>query len=201
MHAPTLPFHLLFQDMRERLLEYRAAQEPPIPVICSAGATRWLPPLTSQHKVNYDGTLFRESRLAGIGVVARDSDGRVVGALSDRVGLPGTVEEVEAIACREAVKFALQLGLTEVVFEGDSESITMAIISGKPCFSSYGHILDDVKALISHFASVSFLHVKRQGNAVADKLAKVAKNFPCPHVWSDDIPNDVHQLVIHDSTN
>ena len=109
------------------------------------------------------------------------------------------MEEVEAIACREAVRFALQLGLTDVVFEGDFESITMAINSGNPCFSSYGHILDDVKALVLNFVSVSFLHVKRQGNVVADKLAKVAKNFPCPHVWSDDIPNDVHQLVIHDS--
>ena len=167
-------------------------------MIRTAGATWWHPPQTSQHKVNYDGALFREIWQAGIGVVVRDADGRVCGALSDRTRLPGTVEEVEAIACREAVRFALQLGLTDVVFEGDSESITMAINSGNPCFSSYGHILDDVKALVLNFVSVSFLHVKRQGNAVADKLAKVAKNIPYPHVWSDDIPNDVHQLVIHD---
>ena len=114
------------------------------------------------------------------------------------MGLPGTVEEVEAIACREAVRFALQLGLTDVVFEGDSESITIAINSGNPCYSSYGHILDNVKALVLNFVSISFLHVKRQRNAVADKLAKAAKNIPCSHVWSDDILNDVHQLITHD---
>ena len=122
MHASSLPFHLLYQDMQERLLEYRLAQEPPIPKFRPTGATRWYPPQISQHKVNYDGTLFKEIWQAGVGVVVRDADGRVCGALSDRTILLGTMEEVEAIACREAVRFALQLGLADMVFEGDSKS-------------------------------------------------------------------------------
>ena len=65
--------------------------------------------------------------------------------------LPGTVEEVEAIACKEAVRFALQLGLADMVFEGESKSITNAINSGTSCYSSFGHILDDVKALALNF--------------------------------------------------
>ncbi|XP_023879273.1 uncharacterized protein LOC111991715 [Quercus suber] len=185
--------------MRERLLEYRLAQEPPIPKFRPVGATRWYPPQISQHKVNYDGALFKEIWQAGVGVVVKDADGRVCGALSDRMVLPETVEEVEAIAFREAVRFALQLGFADVVFEGDSESITNAINSGTSCYSSFGHILDDVKALALNFVSATIIHVKRQGNAVADKLAKAAKTLPCPHVWSNDIPSEVQQLVIHDS--
>ncbi|XP_075640379.1 uncharacterized protein LOC142612144 [Castanea sativa] len=129
----------------------------------------WYPPQSSQHKVNYDGALFKEIWQAGIGVVIRDAEGRVRGALSDRTVLPRAVEEVEAIACRTAVRFALELGLEEVVFEGDSETITTAINSTSPCFSSFGHILDDVKDVALNFASATFVHVKRQGNAVADK--------------------------------
>ena len=86
-----------------------------------------------------------------------------------------------------------------MVFEGDSETITTAINSGSPCYSSFGHILDDVKALVLNFVSATFVHVKRQGNAVADKLAKASKTIPCPQFWSNDIPSDVQQLVIHDS--
>ena len=67
-----------------------------------------------------------------------------------------------------------------MVFEGDSETITTAINSGSPCYSSFGHILDDVKALVLNFVSATFVHVKRQGNAVADKLAKASKTIPCP---------------------
>jgi len=53
--------------------------------------------------------------------------------------------------------------------------------------------------LALNFVSATFIHVKRQGNAVAVKLAKAAKNIPCPHVWSNDIRSDVQQLVIHDN--
>ena len=112
--------------------------------------------------------------------MVRDVKGRVCGALSNRMVLPRTMEEVKAITCRTAVWFALQLGLAEVVFEGDFETITTAINSGSPCYSSFGHILDDVKALVLNFVSATFVHVKRQGNAVADKLAKASKTIPCP---------------------
>jgi len=40
------------------------------------------------------------------------------------------------------------------------------------------------------------MHVK-SGNAVADKLAKLAKYSP-NQVWYDDIPYDVKQLVLVD---
>ena len=129
----------------------------------------------------------------------RDAEERVCGALSDRTVLPKTVEEVKAMACRIVVRFALEHGLEEVVFEGDSKTITTAINLTSPCFSSFGHILDDFKALALNFVSATFVHVKRQGNAVADKLAKASKHIPCPHFWSNDIPSDVQQLVIHDS--
>ena len=51
--------------------------------------------------------------------------------------------------------------------------------------------LEDVKALALNFVLATFVHVKRQGNAVADKLAKASKTIPCPHFWSNGIPSDV----------
>ena len=47
MQASSLPFHQLYRDMRERLLEYRLAQEPPILEFRPTGATHWYPPQTS----------------------------------------------------------------------------------------------------------------------------------------------------------
>ena len=43
------------------------------------------------------------------------------------------------------------------------------------------------------------MHVKRSGNAVADKLAKLAK-YSHSQVWYDDIPYDVKQLVLVDKS-
>ena len=42
-----------------------------------------------------------------------------MGAMSVHVPLPQSVTEVEALACRHAVSFAIDLGLHEVIFEGD----------------------------------------------------------------------------------
>ena len=130
--------------------------------------------------------------------MARDAAGGVHGALSARLTLPMTVEDVEALACRSAVVFTLEPGLSEVVFEGDSETIMKALNLAFPCLSSFGHIIEDVKTLALNFASASFVHVKRKGNAVADRLAKAAKCIPCPHFWSD-LPCNVKQLVTDDS--
>nr|POE70602.1 hypothetical protein CFP56_23039 [Quercus suber] len=102
-----------------------------------------------------------------------------------------TVDEVEALACKSVVLYAIQLGLEEVVFKADSETISKVLNSASPCLSSFGHIIDDVKSLALNFTSVSFIHVKRQGNVVANKLAKATKFSLCPCFWLDDIPNDV----------
>ena len=77
--------------------------------------------------------------------------------------------EVEAIACRCVVSFAIELGLRELVIEGDS---ALVIQGGKPCQSFYGHIVDDILHLSSQLQSFTFYHVKRNCNRVANALAK-----------------------------
>ena len=74
------------------------------------------------------------------------------------------------------------------MFEGDSETIIKALNLDSSCLSPFGHIAENARALTLNFVSFCFSHVKRQGNAVADKLAKLAKHSPCPRYWSDDIP-------------
>ena len=199
LQSTSLPFSRLYQDMCERLREFKSIQEDPQPGPIHSEVTHWTPPQNSQLKVNYDGAVFNDFQQAGVGVVVRDAAGGVCGALSDRYTLPMNVEDIEALACRAAVVFALELGLREVVFEGDSKIITKAFNSALPCLSSFCHIIDDVKTLALNFVSASFVHVKRQGNAVVDRLAKTAKCIPCPHIWSVDLPCNVQQLVIDDS--
>ena len=58
--------------------------------------------------------------MAGIGVVIHDSEGEVIATLLERISLPPSVENVEAMSCRRAMHFALEIGIRDVVFEGDS---------------------------------------------------------------------------------
>ncbi|KAL0011508.1 hypothetical protein SO802_006616 [Lithocarpus litseifolius] len=66
------------------------------------------------------------------------------------------------------------------------------------CLASFGHIVDDAKVLATNFVFSFFSHAKRKANAVADRLAKLAKHFPSPCFLPDDIPSDVLHFVIAD---
>nr|POF00748.1 hypothetical protein CFP56_73062 [Quercus suber] len=92
-----------FKDIQPRalgLLRDFAATQAPIrhhhPFI-STQRVRWIPPISPQYKVNYDGAIFKEIWAAGLGVVIRDSDGGMVGALAERIPFPPSVATVEAL--------------------------------------------------------------------------------------------------------
>lgn len=133
-------------------------------------------------------------------MVIRNLSGEEIGALSESLFLPTTVDEVEAIACGKAVSFAMELGLENVVFEGDLETIVKAFNIDSTCLTSFGHIAKDARALALNFASVSFIHVRRSGNAVADKLAKLAKYSHSPQIWYDDVPYDSQHPALADKS-
>ena len=48
-------------------------------------------------------------------MVMRDYSGKAVGALSESLPLPSTVDVAEALACRRAVCFAKELGIKSVI--------------------------------------------------------------------------------------
>ena len=72
--------------------------------------TKWKPPDLGAFKVNYDGATFAGTGKAGIGVVIRNSEGAVLASLSQQIHQPTTVAQVEALAARRAVEFALEIG-------------------------------------------------------------------------------------------
>nr|POE88860.1 hypothetical protein CFP56_37397 [Quercus suber] len=79
------------------------------------------------YKANFDGALFKSTNSTGLGVIIRDTNVAVMGALSARVPLLQSVAMVEALACRRAVQFAVEIRLHEVIFEGDAVVVIKAI--------------------------------------------------------------------------
>ena len=86
--------------------------------------------------------------------------------------LPQSVAIVEALACRRAIQFAVEIGLHEVIFEGDATVVIQAIKNREADQSSYGHIVGDIQDQVSLLAFFYFYFVPRSCNRVADDLAK-----------------------------
>ena len=143
-------------------------------------------------KVNFDGAIFEDLRAAGIGVAVRNEHGEVVAALAEQIPIPDSVFTLETLAARRVVLFVQELGLRNVVFDGDSESSIQAISNRLLSHSSCGHIIHDILLFASSFQSFSFSYVCRQGNALADALAKRVR-LSCPLlVWMDSIPPNLY---------
>ena len=65
----------------------------------------------------------------------------------------------------------------------------------------FGHLIEDSLQLVASFRSFSFSHVKRKGNCVADKLAKLARGSHLPQIWLEDIHSDATNLVLFDKVS
>ncbi|KAL0002258.1 hypothetical protein SO802_016039 [Lithocarpus litseifolius] len=122
-----------------------------------------------------------------IGVIIRDWEGNSFRALTMTIPLSHSVVELEALACRRAAQFALEIGLREVIFEGDSALVIQAILTGSGYQSAYGNMIDDICCQAAALQFSIFYNVKRNCNLVNDALAKKAKNYTGLQVWLEDL--------------
>lgn len=80
-------------------------------------------------------------------MVIRDSRGNAIGALLVLTPLSTSVAVMEALACQRAVLFTKEIGLRQVIFEGDSAMVIQAVIQGNLVSAGYGNIIDDIRIL------------------------------------------------------
>ena len=149
-------------------------------------------------KVNVDGAVFSALGAVGIGIIIRDEEGRVEAALSKRIKAPLGAIEAEAKAFEAGLLFAKDIGIQEVVLEGDSIIIYNALceVSNPP--SSVKPIIEGMHALCRDFRRVEFSHVRRQGNSPAHLLPKHAKSIADFSTWIEENPCFIEQALIQD---
>ena len=92
------PFHEISCKAKELVVEFLDIhKQPPSPMIC-APHVKWSPPPVGMDKANFDAALFDNSDMARLGVVVRDCSGNIMGALSQKIALPQSMEHAEALA-------------------------------------------------------------------------------------------------------
>ena len=107
-------------------------------------------------------------------------------------------EEVEALACRQAVVFALEVGFSKLVIEGDNSTVMKAISSLSYHNSLLGHVYEDICAYLNGMQLVSISCIKRGGNMVVHSLAKYAKYISDVVYWLEDSPPPAVEALYQD---
>ncbi|KAK8596854.1 hypothetical protein V6N13_001461 [Hibiscus sabdariffa] len=149
-------------------------------------------------KINTDGALDRVSRSVGLGVVARDSHGIVLGGLSQQSPSSSDVLHVEFLAVHAGVLMARDKGWRNVILETDSITIVNKFNRLGPDLSTLSPLIDDVRLLLAEFADCRVIYVPRTCNLVSHTLATNACHSRCSLFFDSVCPNIIRNVVTID---
>ncbi|GMP71913.1 hypothetical protein CsSME_00030148 [Camellia sinensis var. sinensis] len=158
----------------------------------------WLPLDVGVFKLNFDGAIGKEQHVSGLGVIARNSLGQVMASLSEQVGLILDVDFVEEKAALRAVRFAHNLGLADVYLDGDSLTVVDALMAANCTnfeLAGFGPLIMEARQILTSFHSFMVSHVRRTGNVVAHRLARLAISSSGLRVWMEEVPTSVASAV------
>ncbi|XP_062021088.1 uncharacterized protein LOC133737572 [Rosa rugosa] len=156
---------------------------------------QWKPQSQGHIKLNFDEACDTKNGVCGLGVVFRDYQGVLKGALAvPQVGnLPP--RSVEALALLHGLRFADHVGFSNIEVEGDALSIINALQDNSENLSSEGHVIDEVKFLFQSLSICSSHFVNRERNMVAHRLSKEALKVSQPILCLELGPSWLHQYV------
>jgi ribonuclease HI len=159
----------LLNDYREANAKKMENVESPLP------ATQgWEPSVINFLKANWDVAIRQTENIMGIGVSICDGEGHVIATLSEQVKAVYDPITDEAMAARRAVEFCHEVGVFDVILEGDSLLVVKVVKDKKPNWLPYGQIIDDIKKDLGSIRQWNIRHVKRAANKAAYELSSFA---------------------------
>jgi ribonuclease HI len=135
----------------------------------------------------------------GIGIVARDDKGEVLGARAIAKPVVAAPKVAEAMAALEAVLFYKATGFFKVILERDAKQVIDEVISATPNLNAATHFVEGITAEIQGLRDVSMVHVGREANNAAHCLANEASSTFIGSVWLEEIPNCILHVVLRES--
>ncbi|XP_023875934.1 uncharacterized protein LOC111988377 [Quercus suber] len=182
-----------------RLLEqFQIANEHPATTAVQNQLVKWTLPPSGCYKVNVDGAVFSKRKLAAMGVVIRDEEGQLIATLCRKLYTPLGPLETEAKTMEVGIMFAREVGIRDVLFEGDSLVLNNAIHGLNKIDPSVQNVVKGILQSVQGFRTFAFSHTKRQGNAPAHALAQHVVNVEDFLVWLEECPGCIVRACMQD---
>ncbi|KAL9664501.1 hypothetical protein QQ045_019904 [Rhodiola kirilowii] len=159
--------------------------------------TSWRPPEEGWFTVSCYGSWDRESRVAGIGVVCRDSRGVVLFAAAHCLDGMSSIFEVEGLAMRLGMELAMKKGLKRVIFRSDNVEI-ISVLLAKSFLQREWSWVKECCEMMESTRDWRLEHVFREANSVADQLASRARERRCSWTTMEAIPIFLSSAILRD---
>ncbi|OMO50989.1 reverse transcriptase [Corchorus capsularis] len=148
-------------------------------------------------KLNCDGAFDKASNEAGIGVIIRDDNGRVVQGCNKTIKAKSATC-AEALAVYEGLKLARNIGAQRLIVETDCQLVYQNAISIRDRCWEIEPISEDIKNLLKDFQQSKMRWISRTANQAADWVACQARKKMCPEGWVDQPPSSLVYILSRD---
>ncbi|XP_024628618.2 uncharacterized protein [Medicago truncatula] len=191
-----LSYHLVLVKGNSCMQDFKISRLFSIP-LHTKRVVDWCPPPYNTIKINCDGSSIGTQPCGAIGIVFRDYRANFLGAFASNIGHASAIE-AEFSACMMAIEKARDMLLTQICLETDSLQVFKAYNKniGVPwkMRSRWLNCLSFCKSI-----NCSFMHTLREGNIVADTLAKNGQGLALYSTqWWPSPPNFILSLLDRD---
>ncbi|KAH1096750.1 hypothetical protein J1N35_013671 [Gossypium stocksii] len=138
--------------------------------------SRWATPTDSWLKINFDAAFKKERKESCLGLVVRNTrDEAICSKMVFHENIPSAFA-TETMACLQAIRLGLHLGLRKVEIEGDSRTVIRKLQEEGEDRSEIEVFIQDSRYLSLDFESCDFKFVSREANKVAHLITKEGIN-------------------------
>ncbi|GLU11713.1 hypothetical protein SLE2022_284380 [Rubroshorea leprosula] len=155
-------------------------------------------PWASLDEVNVDASFLPNSGTAALAMVGRNSNAEIcLGSVWHCMALSPLM--AEALALLKATQYVINMGLHQVIFETDNQSLISRIQQpATPITWDAKSFLMDIRQVSKHHLGFAFNYVPRENNRVADWVARTSLKGQCPSYWAHRPPNLLLSLLTQD---
>ncbi|KAA3489714.1 reverse transcriptase [Gossypium australe] len=194
--APSFELSLgVFDDGNGGVLRHREILSPSS---SSLVIKNWKPPDLGFIKLNFDAAFQNDTKIAITAVLARNSEGNIVGAETCLFRDVNDAFVAKARACERAISMAATWGFLRVIVEGNSLTVIKSIKKRQNDKSILRLITQNIFFLETCFEEISYQFVPRVVNSAAHSLALEGRRRQVFRVWDDGLPDSVQMVVLKD---
>ncbi|KAL6125203.1 hypothetical protein ACLB2K_073262 [Fragaria x ananassa] len=150
-----------------------------------------------QVKINFDGSVIQQTSDAAAGFILRNDVGCPLIASVRNLGKT-TVPIAESTALRDSLLKAQEIGIQDLLVEGDSSLIINCVNEKFKCLWRLLQIIQDTNKIASSFHRIHFQHNFREANFVANALANLSHHCVRSSFWDLDFPLVVGSAITFD---
>lgn len=159
---------------------------------------KWQKPEEGWLKLNCDAACDHQQGYMGMGVILRNHTGQVMAARSStKMGFfePAVAE---AMSLLHGIFLCKELGVQNLIVEGDAQTVIKALQEGSHTGARFGHIVDDMRLALQEMIRWRAVHARREANGAAHSLARLASRNVIDRTWINSVPECICDTVLQE---